>query len=85
MLFQYEGTFTFDAVTADLPTDLPKGQVIVRGVVSFDSNFVPLKPLTLRSLVGHRPTKRLVDRSLSQGRTAVSARSKSCCDYRPPP
>jgi hypothetical protein len=51
MLFQYEGTFMFDAVTADLPTDLPKGQVIVRGVASFDSNFVPLKPLTF-AIVG---------------------------------
>jgi hypothetical protein len=51
VLFQYEGTFMFDAVTADLPTDLPKGQVIVRGVASFDSNFVPLKPLTF-AIVG---------------------------------
>jgi hypothetical protein len=32
MLFQYEGTFMFDAVTPDLPTDLPRGQVIARGV-----------------------------------------------------
>jgi hypothetical protein len=34
MLFQYEGTFMFDAVTPDLPTDLPRGQVIVRGWLS---------------------------------------------------
>jgi hypothetical protein len=32
MLFQYEGTFMFDTVTPDLPTDLPRGQVIARGV-----------------------------------------------------
>jgi hypothetical protein len=42
MLFQYEGTFLFDAVTPDLPTALPKGQVIVRGVAVFDGNFDPL-------------------------------------------
>jgi hypothetical protein len=47
MLFQYEGTFMFDAVIPDLPTDLPKGQVIVRGVALFDGNFEALKPLTL--------------------------------------
>jgi hypothetical protein len=51
MLFQYEGTFLFDAVTLDLPTDLPKGQVIVRGVAVFDGNFEPLKPLTF-AIVG---------------------------------
>ena len=51
MLFQYEGTFLFDAVTADLPTDLPRGQVIVRGVAIFDGNFDPLKPLTF-AIVG---------------------------------
>jgi hypothetical protein len=51
MLFQYEGTFTFDAVIADLPTDLPRGQVIVRGVALFDGNFDPLKPLTF-AIVG---------------------------------
>ena len=51
MLFQYEGTFMFDAVTADLPTALPRGQVIVRGVAIFDGNFDPLKPLTF-AIVG---------------------------------
>jgi hypothetical protein len=51
MLFQYEGTYMFDAVTPDLPTDLPKGQVIVRGVALFDGNFDPLKPLTF-AIVG---------------------------------
>ena len=51
MLFQYEGTFMFDAVTADLPTVLPKGQVIARGVAIFDRNFEPLKPLTF-AIVG---------------------------------
>jgi len=33
-LFQYEGTFLFDAMTPDLPTDLPRGPAIVRGVLS---------------------------------------------------
>jgi hypothetical protein len=51
MLLQYEGTFMFDAVTADLPTVLPKGQVIARGVAIFDRNFEPLKPLTF-AIVG---------------------------------
>jgi hypothetical protein len=51
MLFQYEGTFMFDAVIPDLPIDLPKGQVIVRGVALFDGNFEALKPLTL-AIVG---------------------------------
>lgn len=51
MLFQYEGTFMFDAVTPDLPTDLPRGQVIVRGVALLDGNFGPLKPLTF-AIVG---------------------------------
>jgi hypothetical protein len=45
MLFQHEGTFMFDAVTPDLPTKLPRGQVIARGVALFDGNFDPLKPL----------------------------------------
>jgi hypothetical protein len=51
MLFQYEGTFMFDAVTPDLPTALPRGQVIVRGVALFDEHFNPLKPLTF-AIVG---------------------------------
>jgi hypothetical protein len=51
MLFQYEGTFMFDAVTPDLPTDLPIGQVVARGVALFDANFDPLKPLTF-AIVG---------------------------------
>jgi hypothetical protein len=51
MLFQYEGTYMFDAVIPDLPTDLPKGQVIVRGVALFDGNFDPMKPLTF-AIVG---------------------------------
>jgi hypothetical protein len=51
MLFQYEGTFMFDAVTPDLPTGLPRGQVIARGVALFDGGFEPLKPLTF-AIVG---------------------------------
>jgi hypothetical protein len=51
MLFQYEGTFMFDAVTPDLPTDLPIGQVVARGVALFDANFDPLKPITF-AIVG---------------------------------
>src|SRR5215217_5738351 len=51
MLFQYEGTFMFDAVIPDLPTDLPRGQLIARGVALFDGNFDPLKPLTF-AIVG---------------------------------
>ena len=51
MLFQYEGTYMFDAVTSDLPTDLPRGQLIVRGLALFDDNFDPLKPLTF-AIVG---------------------------------
>ena len=51
MLFQYEGTFMFDAVTANLPPALPRGQIIVRGVALFDSNFDPLRPLTF-AIVG---------------------------------
>jgi hypothetical protein len=51
MLFQYEGTFMFDAVTRDLPTVLPRGQVIARGVALFDANFEPSKPLTF-AIVG---------------------------------
>ena len=51
MLFQYEGTFMFDAVVSDLPTALPRGQVIARGVAIFDGNFDPLKPLTF-AIVG---------------------------------
>jgi hypothetical protein len=38
-------------VTPDLPTDLPRGQVIVRGVALFDGNFGPLMPLTF-AIVG---------------------------------
>jgi hypothetical protein len=51
MLFQYEGTFIFDAVVTDLPAALPRGQVIARGVALFDGNFDPLKPLTF-AIVG---------------------------------
>ena len=51
MLFQYEGTYMFDAVTSDLPTALPRGQLIVRGLALFDGNFDPLKPLTF-AIVG---------------------------------
>ena len=51
MLFQYEGTYMFDAVTPDLPSDMPRGQVIVRGVALLDGNFDPLKPLTF-AIVG---------------------------------
>jgi hypothetical protein len=51
MLFQYEGTFWFDAVIPDLPTTLPRGQVVARGVALFDGNFDPLMPLTF-AIVG---------------------------------
>jgi hypothetical protein len=51
MLFQYEGTFWFDAVIPDLPIALPRGQVVARGVALFDGNFDPLKPLTF-AIVG---------------------------------
>jgi hypothetical protein len=51
MLFQYEGTFMFDAVIPDLTTDLPRGQLIARGVALFDGDFDPLKPLTF-AIVG---------------------------------
>lgn len=51
MLFQYEGTFLFDAVTADLPADLPRGQVIAHGVAIFDRDFNQLTPQTL-AIVG---------------------------------
>jgi hypothetical protein len=51
MLFQYEATYMFDALTADLPTELPRGQVIARGVALFDRDFSPLKPLTF-AIVG---------------------------------
>ena len=56
MLFQYEARFMFDAVTAELPAGLPRGQVIARGVAIFDSNFDPLKPLTFAVVGGQRPT-----------------------------
>jgi hypothetical protein len=55
MLFQYEGTFMFDAVTPDLPTALPRGQVIARGVALFDGNFHPLKPMTFAIVGGTGP------------------------------
>ena len=45
MLFQYEATYVFDAVIADLPIDLPRGQVIARGTTLLAANFDPLKPL----------------------------------------
>jgi hypothetical protein len=51
MLFQYEGTYMFDPVTAELPTGLPRGQIVARGVSIFDGNFHPLKPLTF-AIVG---------------------------------
>jgi hypothetical protein len=35
----------FDAAVPDLPTALPRGQVIARGVALFDGNFDPLKPM----------------------------------------
>jgi hypothetical protein len=46
----------FDAVTAELPAGLPRGQVIARGVAIFDSNFDPIKPLTFAVVGGQRPT-----------------------------
>jgi hypothetical protein len=51
------GTFLFDAVAPDLPTDLPRGQVIVRGVALFDGNFGPLMPLTFAIVGGTGPTR----------------------------
>jgi hypothetical protein len=69
----------FDAVTAELPAGLPRGQVIARGVAIFDSNFDPLKPLTFAVVGGQRPTGGRADRLLSLGQTAVSVRSRSCC------
>lgn len=51
MLFQYEGTYLFDAVLAELPTDLPRGQLIVRGVAVLDGSFTPVSPLTF-AIVG---------------------------------
>jgi hypothetical protein len=51
MLFQYEGTFLFDALTAELPTGLASGQLIARGVALFDRHFEPLRPLTF-AIVG---------------------------------
>ena len=51
MLFHYEGTYVFDAVTVDLPTALPRGQLIARGVALLDRNFAPLKPVTF-AIVG---------------------------------
>lgn len=50
-LFHYEGTYLFDAVTVDLPTALPRGQLIVRGVALLDRDFEPLKPVTF-AIVG---------------------------------
>ncbi len=47
MLFQYEGTFLFDNVTADLP----RGQVIAHGVAIFDRDFNQLTTQTL-AIVG---------------------------------
>ena len=44
----------FDAVTAELPAGLPRGQVIARGVAIFDSNFDPLKPLMFAVVGGQR-------------------------------
>jgi hypothetical protein len=69
----------FDAVTAELPAGLPRGQVVARGVAIFDSNFDPLKPLTFAVVGGQRPTGGRADRLLSLGQTAVSVRSRSCC------
>ena len=51
MLFHYEGTYVFDAVPVDLPTALPGGQLITRGVALLDRNFTPLKPVTF-AIVG---------------------------------
>src|SRR5918993_4271647 len=51
MLFQYEATYIFDAVIADLPTDLLRGQVVARGTTLLAGNFEPLKPLTF-AIVG---------------------------------
>jgi hypothetical protein len=51
MLFQYEGTYLFDPVLGELPTGLPRGQIVARGVSIFDGSFHPLKPLTF-AIVG---------------------------------
>jgi hypothetical protein len=74
MLFQYEGTFMFDAVTAELPAGLPRGQVIARGVAIFDSNFDPLKPLTF-AVVGGRRDLRGASGQVTQSGTDGSIRT----------
>ena len=51
MLFQYEATYLFDPVTGELPTGLPRGQLIARGVSILDGSFRPLKPFTF-AIVG---------------------------------
>jgi hypothetical protein len=51
MLFQYEGTYLFDAVSSELPADLPRGQVVARGVALLENNFTPINPLTF-AIVG---------------------------------
>ena len=42
----------FDAVTDNLPTALPKGQVIARGVALLDGNVDPLMPMTFAIVDG---------------------------------
>jgi hypothetical protein len=51
MVLQYEGTYLFDAPIPDLPTDLPRGQVVVRGVALLAGDFAPIDPLTF-AIVG---------------------------------
>jgi hypothetical protein len=52
MLFQYEGTYLFDAVIVDLPTDLPRGQIVVRGVALLDRGFKPIGTFTFAVVGG---------------------------------
>jgi hypothetical protein len=75
------GTFLFDAVTPDLPTDLPRGQVIVRGVALFDGNFGPFNAIDVCDRWWDGATRGLVDGLFTLGQTAVSARSRSCFDH----
>jgi hypothetical protein len=79
MLFQYEGTFMFDAVTAELPTGLPRGQVIARGVAIFDSNFDPLKPLTFAIVGGTEAYQGASGQVTQFGTDGSIVRSRSCC------
>ena len=57
LIFQYEGTYLFNAVTANPLPGLAKGQVIARAVVVLDDKFQPLQPRT-SAIVGGTETYR---------------------------